>query len=68
MEQISEGVWQGVALWDTNLPAIAKLASAFGQHTCMRLTLTLPIKVPFLYSPSISSSPFLGLKAKILAV
>lgn len=38
-------VWEGTAVWDTNYPSMAYLASQYGQHTCLRLTLTLPAKV-----------------------
>jgi len=54
VEQVTEGVWQGLALWDTKLPAVAKLASNFGQHTCLRLTLPAKVDPPPLPFPSLS--------------
>ena len=44
-QQAGEGIWRGAALWNTNTPTVARLASSFGQHTKLRITYNLPAKV-----------------------
>ena len=44
-QQAGEGIWRGAALWNTNIPQVARLASSFGQHTKLRITYNLPAKV-----------------------